>query len=280
MVARRHVKDNIQAQRPAGFTLIELLVVISILALCAGLLLPTLGQVRNRAQGVVCLANLGQLQLAFRLYTDNEEDGRIPSNLITWVKGRSISVPGSWVLGDARTDPDTANLRAGSLYPYVMSDCAYRCPGDQPALGVAERPRLCPRSRSYAMSMTLSAEWGFPSESAVRQPVQTYVFIDVTSESIDSGAFGLFDWTLNPDQPNTAHGWGSWGNLPADRHAGRGVVSYLDGHANEHRWRQLPKHGRPFADRYADAADVADATWLTERTPWYNDWLALNWPKR
>jgi len=254
-------------------------VVIAILALLAGLLLPSLCQVRSHAQGVLCIANLKQLQLAFGMYTGDEDD-RMPSNLISWVKGRSISVPGAWIVGDARTDPDATNLRAGSLYPYVMSDAAYRCPGDQSALEADGPPRFWPRSRSYAMSMTLSAEWGFPHESAVGHPLQTYVFIDVTSESVDSGAFGLFNWTLNPDQPNTAHGWGSWGHLPADRHLGRGVVSYLDGHVHTHRWQHLPKRDRPFADQYANEADVADATWLIERTPWYHDWLPLNWPKR
>ena len=31
--------------------------------------------------------------------------------------------------------------------------------------------------------------------------------------------------------------WEMWAHLPASRHAGSGVISYTDGHAEIHRWR-------------------------------------------
>ena len=56
-----------------GFTLIELLVVVSIVALLVALLLPALGQARERANAAVCVSNLHQLSLGMRTYaTDNQ----------------------------------------------------------------------------------------------------------------------------------------------------------------------------------------------------------------
>ncbi len=57
-----------------GFTLIELLVVVAIIALLIGILLPSLGQARERAKRSACLSNLRQVHLSFYMYAQDSND--------------------------------------------------------------------------------------------------------------------------------------------------------------------------------------------------------------
>src|SRR5205823_5839001 len=60
--------------RISGFSLLELLFVLVILGLLTALLFPLFGGIRAKARQAVCVGNMRQLGMAFRLYMqDNDE---------------------------------------------------------------------------------------------------------------------------------------------------------------------------------------------------------------
>ncbi|MFO1461863.1 MAG: prepilin-type N-terminal cleavage/methylation domain-containing protein [Verrucomicrobiota bacterium] len=61
-----------------AFTLVELLVVVAIVAVLAGLLLPTLGRAKAKGLDAVCVSHLRQLGIATRTYAEDHHE-RLPS---------------------------------------------------------------------------------------------------------------------------------------------------------------------------------------------------------
>lgn len=114
-------------RRPDGaFTLVELLVVLAVIALLAGLLLPSLAQARFAAQTARCSSNLRQLSLAAGLYWDDHRGIAFSE--------RTVRTNGGWRywfgwLEDGAEGERAFDPAAGALWPYLNARGVEICPG-------------------------------------------------------------------------------------------------------------------------------------------------------
>jgi len=257
---RRHCKKTrsnyvqpLVAPRLSGaFTLIELLVVIAIIAILAALLLPALARAKEEGRRVNCMGNLHQLNLCWQMYADDYQGTFAPNDDIDDV-GAGTYASYSWCNGDTQTDTTTSNIQTGLLYPYNRSPGIYHCPSDISTIMDANGnplPQL--RTRSYNMSQSVNGlgfvldpdfidpNGGFYAVDAIQPcfqkfsaitnptPTHLFVFIDENEVTILDDQFGY---------PMINQGYGSWWDMPPNRHDQGGQLSFADGHVEYWRWK-------------------------------------------
>jgi prepilin-type N-terminal cleavage/methylation domain-containing protein/prepilin-type processing-associated H-X9-DG protein len=255
-----------------GFTLVELLVVIAIIAILASILLPALAKAKQQAHRITCINNARQLTVTWVLYGGDHEERVVangaqqgPGRNTLWVGGAYHNFRPAFINPLYLLDPKLA-----AFAPYLRDKGLYKCPSDKTTY-IVERGRPIAQIRSYAMNQYLGPTDSmaerlstryvvYRTTAQVSAPSMTFLFQDVTPQSLCTPAFIL---------PMPGQG-DRWFHLPATHHNNGGVLTFVDGHAEAHRWLdsrtiRSTTAGQRIAHE-SPAANSQDLKWLQGRT--------------
>jgi prepilin-type processing-associated H-X9-DG protein len=253
------MKSPISKTDRRGLTLIVLLVVIATIAILASMLLPALAKAKTKAQGILCMSNTKQLTLAWRMYTEDNNEN-LPG---------AYAAPGgghekfAWCYGDLnRSGANKSNfdpqwdLAKTAIAPYIGNSFGvFKCPADKSMVKVTVagpyQGQTVQRVRSVSMNCWVGGNiedvianqlsWWHttaPKMKLYRKstdfsdpgPSGTFVLLDEREDSIND-AF----WVVSMDGYPSAAAT-KIVDYPASYHNGAAGFSFADGHSEIHKW--------------------------------------------
>jgi prepilin-type processing-associated H-X9-DG protein len=260
-----------------AFTLVELLVVIASIAILLSLLLPALSRAKRTAHRITCINNHRQMALAWKMYSADNNDAFVLNghNLLGdnrpyWVFGSHFR-PATQLDTKYLVDPQYALFSV-----YIKEPRIYKCPSDPAKMRLVGR-REQATIRSYAMNVFMGTasnsaavlRRGFASyhnSVELRQPSERFLFIDINPWSVCNSAF-----FVTPGEPY-------FFMYPGYFHNHGAILSFADGHAEYHKWKDIRTERRKPAGtpqlaglgveipHHQSSPNNPDLAWIQQRT--------------